>query len=563
MRNKGLFASISLFFLSATAIQAENAFYRRTVRVIANEYGTLEVVQDQKLATDHYAPFAVHSSPQTVIEHAPAGKAELIELSGSDDAKISAWLKEHHVKPQGRSFDEEKTAKEKDESRTIVDSGPVGNRINLVFMGDGYTEDEKEKFFADVSRLVKDMFVGKTFTSYLPLFNVHAVFRASKTSGIGMGSANDTAYGLYREGETLRAIFPSNRSALRSSCKAAPACDYPVVIANDQYYGGLGGEFAISTSSPTSGSIVLRHELGHNFGKVGEEYDGGSYFGANFGYNASSVKWASNWATLKPVTKEPMYARHLSWPWYKLDKGPKTVTFNSDGKQANTWIRISASGIETPGTLSIKLDDQYLLFPSPNRLDRSFINIPLPALSEGKHTLEFAEHVDDHNNWLSSLTVHEYASDFHNSSDFIGAFPVFAEDLSLEGYRPTDESCLMRDMEHPFFCPICQENNWLKFFDQISLIDSVTALKENDQITVNLSTVNLGQFRNAGTGREGEQLDIHWYSNDEELVDVAGKRNWTKPASALGTSIEVRIKFLTREIRAKEITAKKTVTLKI
>ena len=48
-------------------------------------------------------------------------------------------------------------------------------------------------------------------------------------------------------------------------------------------WGGLGGRYAITTRSLTSGSMVLRHELGHNFSNVGEEYDGGQvYSGANF-----------------------------------------------------------------------------------------------------------------------------------------------------------------------------------------------------------------------------------------------------------------------------------------
>jgi hypothetical protein len=41
-----------------------------------------------------------------------------------------------------------------------------------------------------------------------------------------------------------------------------------------KYYGGLGDEVAIFTSSPTSGGLALRHELGHILADVGE----GDYF---------------------------------------------------------------------------------------------------------------------------------------------------------------------------------------------------------------------------------------------------------------------------------------------
>lgn len=561
MRNK--FASTFAFslcvflFAGSRLVSAEAAYQSRNVRVVADEYGQYQIVQDRIVETTESIPFEVQSSPQMIVEHERIGTARVYELSGSDHTQINEWLSQHAATTQVPANKDRAT----DEVRPIVDSGPTTNRINLVFMGDGYLETEKEKFFTDIKRLVNDMFVGKTFTSYLPLFNVYAVFRASKTSGIGKGKAIDTAYGLYREGETLRAIFPSNKTAIRSSCDAAPACDYPVVIANDPYYGGLGGEFAISTSSVSSGSVVLRHELGHNFGKVGEEYDGGGYFGANSSFSPTSVKW-SKWTTEKVATKEPMFARHLSWPWYKLDKGPKTVDFQSDGKQAKTWIRLSVSGVETSDTLSMKLDGKDLSFSSPNRLDRSFINIELPALNAGKHSLEFAEHVDDHNNWLSNLTIHEYAADFHNDPNYIGAFPVFAEDLSVDGYRPTNESCLMRDMEHPFFCPVCQENNWLRFFAKVKLIDNATAKRDGDNVTADATLLGLGQFRKAGTGPAGEMLDVRWYADGTELAELRGKQSWTKPTSIVGNELELRVTYLSKEIRSKEIIDSKKLTMK-
>lgn len=256
-----------------------------------------------------------------------------------------------------------------------------------------------------------------------------------------------------------------------------------------------------------------------------------------------------------------MYARHLSWPWYKLDKGPSTINFQSDGKQAKTWIRLSASGIETPDTLSIQLDGKDIPFKSPNRLDRSFVNIELPGLSAGKHSLVFAEHVDDHNNWLSNLAIHEYAADFHNDMNFVGAFPVFSENLRVEGYRPTNESCLMRDMEHPFFCPVCQENNWIHFFDKIKLIDAATATKSGDNVTAQVATLGLGAFRREGTRASGEMLEIHWLVDGVELTDLQGKLSWTRPASSITGALEVRVKYVTKEIRTKEITESRKLTV--
>ncbi|RHZ07055.1 hypothetical protein DYB37_006818, partial [Aphanomyces astaci] len=55
--------------------------------------------------------------------------------------------------------------------RRIVNSGDPKNRIDIVFMGDGYTTSEDSRFFGDIQRLTDEMFKGDTFTQYLPLFN--------------------------------------------------------------------------------------------------------------------------------------------------------------------------------------------------------------------------------------------------------------------------------------------------------------------------------------------------------------------------------------------------------
>lgn len=176
-------------------------------------------------------------------------------------------------------------------------------------------QSEKERFFKDIERLVDNMWSGTTFASVLPLFNIWAIFTPSVESGIGVGGVpKDTMFGLYRDGTELRGIYPSKEDMLRQICKLTGrfACDFPSVIANDDFYGGLGGEFVISTRfaksliirSKTSGVIVLRHEMGHNFIHVGEEYDGGDvYSGVNSASQISGLSW-SHWLSDPKRIKE-------------------------------------------------------------------------------------------------------------------------------------------------------------------------------------------------------------------------------------------------------------------
>eukprot|EP00478_Filoreta_tenera_P002549 GABV01002648.1.p1 GENE.GABV01002648.1~~GABV01002648.1.p1 ORF type:complete len:179 (-),score=47.57 GABV01002648.1:133-639(-) len=125
-----------------------------------------------------------------------------------------------------------------DEVIEISKTGDPSNRIDVVFMGDGYLKSQRDLMVDDMKRLVDDMFRGETFQSYLPVFNIWAVFRESQEEGIGVGSRpKNTAFRLYRDGTELRGIFPGDPNAARQACKAtgANACDYPSLIGNDSF----------------------------------------------------------------------------------------------------------------------------------------------------------------------------------------------------------------------------------------------------------------------------------------------------------------------------------------
>lgn len=143
------------------------------------------------------------------------------------------------------------------EIQNIISSGDPENRIDVVFMGDGYTKDERSKFFSDINRLVDEMWNGETFKPVLPMFNIWALFIPSKDSGITyMQYKKDTVFGLTRDGNELRGIMPNKAFIARQICaKLGAKCDYPSIIGNDPFYGGLGGEFVISTASPKTGTV--------------------------------------------------------------------------------------------------------------------------------------------------------------------------------------------------------------------------------------------------------------------------------------------------------------------
>ncbi|KAH7036594.1 IgA peptidase M64-domain-containing protein [Linnemannia elongata] len=463
---------------------------------------------------------------------------------------------------------------EGDEVRKLVDNGPDRNRVDIVFMGDGYTLEEREKFFADMNRLVNDMFIGETFQSFLPLFNVHALFRPSKESGIGSnGHWKDTSFRLYRDGTELRGIYVANPKAAREACRAVGqyACDFPSLIGNDPYYGGLGGEFVISTSSNKSGTIVLRHELGHSLIDVGEEYDGGQvYSGVNAErWSIQNIKW-KHWLTDATPREEKNVLRAQDYAWYDLKKGPYKVKFNSDGNWKRWSLKISHSGVDTDDSFEVYLDGKRLNWTSPGGYDRDFSEWDgEEGFSAGAHEIEFRqgakyddEPVDGSRpiRQLCSVTMHEFMGEdqYRFDNSVISAYPTY--DLyGRKTWRSNHEFCLMRNMSSTQFCSICKEGLWHRLLSKASLLDEiqVDCQREDDdggdekvsKFEIEAKLIPLGQFREDQSKRvKGEAYTFRWFRNGIHQAKLDDQIRIEVPAADEGTW-EFKAEFTTPEVR--------------
>jgi hypothetical protein len=427
------------------------------------------------------------------------------------------------------------------ELKTILKQGKDSNRIVITIIGDGYTQNERQKFFDDVQRMVNDMFVGETFKSYLSVFNIYAVFVPSRDSGITDRVRKDTIFGLYRSPiGSKRGIMPGNRRNIEKALKEAPSyTDYPIIIANDNYYGGLGGRYAITTRSLKSGSVVLRHELGHNFGNVGEEYDGGQvYSGANFSTNGQ--KW-NHWKTNTNNTLHRNEFIMGAYVWAKLDKPfKKTFKFTKDGFKLG--FKISSVGWDTKEDVDVLVDGRKVeLIGDDYTDDRNFYRTKLVDLSPGQHEVEVRQNIADGNNILAYVNAYAYPASYpYNRGQEISAFSVFNNNRSFKGYRPTENSCLMRDMKVRHFCAVDQENIWIEFFKRVKLIDGVSIANESSTVTLN--TLSIG----------AENLDIKWFQKfqraETELTNLRGKSTWENKQRLKG-QFRVKVKFISPEVK--------------
>src|SRR5688572_3891476 len=76
---------------------------------------------------------------------------------------------------------------------TITANGPISNRLNLVFLSEGYTSAQFAQFLTHATNTAAVLFTGQPFADYLSYFNVSAIAVASVESG-----SDHPASGIFR-----------------------------------------------------------------------------------------------------------------------------------------------------------------------------------------------------------------------------------------------------------------------------------------------------------------------------------------------------------------------------
>lgn len=190
-------------------------------------------------------------------------------------------------KPLSRS---EKAAIASDGDVTpIVENGPVDTKLDVVFIGDGYTADQQEDFHDDVRAKWAKISAVEPYASYTSLFNVWAVDAVSNESGVSGDPSKDVVRDTALDSaffcDDIERLLCVDTGKVESYASKAPAGDLVVVLSNSAKYGGAGyndvssqvGYDGIATASSDNDQSdqIAVHETGHSLGKLADEYDYG------------------------------------------------------------------------------------------------------------------------------------------------------------------------------------------------------------------------------------------------------------------------------------------------
>ncbi len=161
---------------------------------------------------------------------------------------------------------------------TILNNGRPNNRLNVVFVGDGYTAGQLGTYAQNVSSLLNTSLLAVSpLNVYRTYFNAYRIDIASPVSGISNDPINgvirNTPLGMRFWCHGLDRLLCVNNTVALSYAAAAPGHDEVVAVANTTTYGGSGGQVTAVAGRNTAAGAILSHEVGHTLGKLGDEYD--------------------------------------------------------------------------------------------------------------------------------------------------------------------------------------------------------------------------------------------------------------------------------------------------
>jgi hypothetical protein len=217
-----------------------------------------------------------------------------------DDAQFYSLLR-IDIDP-GSIFINRERLKENTVSKILYNGEPSG-KIDLVFMGEGYTIDEQEKFMNDVSRFTESLFKTPPYDTRRNVFNVWAVELVSDESGMdiaGKGLFKRTALnsGFYTFG-IERYLTTQDMKPVRDAVWNVP-CDAVFILVNTDIYGGGGmyNLYAMGTADNARTAVVFVHEFGHSFAGLADEYYTSDVAYSDEFYNLKLEPWEPNITTL-------------------------------------------------------------------------------------------------------------------------------------------------------------------------------------------------------------------------------------------------------------------------
>jgi hypothetical protein len=156
-------------------------------------------------------------------------------------------------------------------------SGAPSQKLDIVIIPEGYTEDEMDKFRDDCNRFAGYLFEYSPFKEYSEKINIWGVEAPSPESGTDIPGKNIWARTLLNSRfytfDSERYLMTTDYHSIRDLAANAPN-DQIFILVNTPKYGGGGiyNYYNVTSVDHQSSKQVFVHEFGHGLAGLADEY---------------------------------------------------------------------------------------------------------------------------------------------------------------------------------------------------------------------------------------------------------------------------------------------------
>lgn len=254
-------------------------------------------------------------------------------------------------------------------------AGDSKDKIDVVFIPEGYTEKEMDLFIRDCNESMNAIFAHAPFDTLKDKLNFIAVHAPSRSSGVSIprkGEWKDTALGSHFDTfYSERYLTTSNMNKLYDILDGIP-CESIIILANTDQYGGGGiyNSYMISASRGNANRSVIVHEFGHSFAGLADEY----YYDDQYEtYYPSHIEpWEQNITTLTDFDSK----------WKDMLPSTTSIPTTPDGKETYTKVGVyEGAGYQSKGVYRptqdcrMKTNEAPAFCPVCQRAIRRLVNV--------------------------------------------------------------------------------------------------------------------------------------------------------------------------------------------
>ncbi|HAB51093.1 MAG TPA: peptidase M64 [Ignavibacteriales bacterium] len=182
---------------------------------------------------------------------------------------------EYNIDPQNYFIKKERTKEYN--SFQVLNSGESSNKVDIVFLPEGYTQSEIDLFKEDCKKFVDYFFKSSPFIENKDKFNFWGVEAPSKESGTdfpGKGLWNRTLLNTqFYTFNTERYLMTTDDKSVRDVASNAPYDQIYILVNTSEYGGGaIYNYYSVCMNNNRFEEQVFVHEFGHGFASLADEY---------------------------------------------------------------------------------------------------------------------------------------------------------------------------------------------------------------------------------------------------------------------------------------------------